>query len=72
MESKFPGKVSRIEKDIPLYLHGKKEICDKITMTRTSELQAAQEIDSDKQGDTTAFEQLESLAIKSGEKPQPE
>lgn len=69
MTKEFPGKVSRIEKDIPAYLAGKKKLCEKIIISRTSELQDAQEIDSDKQGDTTAFEQLESLASESGEKP---
>ena len=64
----FPGKVSRIEKDIPSYLSSKKEICKKIIMTKTSELQDALEIDSAKKGDTTVFEQLDSLASKSGEK----
>jgi len=68
MNKDFPGKVSLIEKDIPSYLSGKQEICDKITITRTSELQAAQEIDSDKEGDKAIYEQLESLASESGDK----
>lgn len=68
MNDAFPGKVSCIEKDIPLYLSKMEEKCENITMTRTAEIQAAEEIDSDKQGDTTTFEQLESLASKSRDK----
>ena len=66
MEEKFTGKVSRINNDIPSYLSSKKEICENITMSKTAVLEGAQEIDNDKQDDTSAYEQFETLASESG------
>ena len=58
---KFKGKASRIERDIPSYLAGKKELCEKILTSKIAGQQTAQEIGSDKKDDSAEFEQFKGL-----------